>query len=49
MKNKILGLILLIVGIAEMKLIPEDATAGFMIILMALCLIFSKNMIQEKQ
>lgn len=49
MKNKLLGLILLFVGIAEMKLLPEDATAGFMVILMALCLIFSKNAIQEKQ
>jgi hypothetical protein len=49
MKNKILGLILLLVGIIEMKLLPEDATAGFMCCLMALCLIFSKNVIQERQ
>lgn len=49
MKQKLYGIILLFVGIAEMKLLPEDATAGFMCCLMALCLIFSKNVIQERQ
>lgn len=43
MKYKCLGLILLIIGIIEMLLIPEDATAGFFLILLAICLLFSKE------
>lgn len=49
MKQRIYGVILLFVGIAEMILLPEDATGGFMVCLMALCLIFSRNIMSEKR
>lgn len=43
MKQRIYGIILLLIGIIEMILLPEDATGGFMICLLSLCLIFGKN------
>lgn len=43
MKYKLIGIILALIGIIEMYSIPEDATAGFFIILLAACLIFGKQ------
>ena len=43
MKYKCFGLILLAIGIIEMILLPEDATAGFFIMLLSVCLLFSKD------
>jgi len=43
MKQKIYGIVLLMIGIIEMVLLPEDATGGFMICLLSLCLMFGKN------
>ena len=43
MKYKCYGLLFLIIGIIEMALLPEDATAGFFIILLSICLIFGKQ------
>lgn len=43
MKYKVTGLILVLIGMIEMILIPEDATGGFFIILLAICLIFGKQ------
>lgn len=41
-QQKAIGVILLAIGILEMCLLPEEATAGFMIILLSMCLILGK-------
>lgn len=48
MKQRIYGVILLFVGIAEMILLPEDATGGFMVCIMALCLMTCRNDLPEE-
>lgn len=42
-KQKCLGVILLCIGILAMILFPDDATGGFIALLMAFCLIVSKT------
>ena len=39
LKQKCLGVIMLAIGILSMIIFPEDATAGFFVSLMAVCLI----------
>lgn len=43
MKYRLMGLILALIGLLEMICLPEDATAGFFIILLSMCLIFGKQ------
>ena len=43
MKYRLMGLLLALIGMIEMFLLPEDATAGFFIILLSMCLIFGKQ------
>lgn len=43
MKERFFGIILALIGIAEMMIFPEDATAGFFLILLSVCLLFGKQ------